>query len=121
MPPCHIKPEDKKAFISAVGQQLVKTQGKRKYYKPDDIGRAAHQCGYSADIHCWAQCFFATPEAFEALHRATGETCDYVAMKAELLSDLATNGSFALPDLDLSWLEWPDIDLSAIFEWFDFS
>ena len=121
MPACHIKPEDKKAFIGAVGQRLVQTHGKRKYYQPDEIRRAADQCGYPIDIHCWAQCFFSAPEAFEALHRAAGEACDYAAMKAELLTDLATEGSFALPDLDLSWLEWPDIDLSSLFDWFDVS
>jgi hypothetical protein len=41
-------------------------------------------------------------------------------MKAEVLADLAsaTGGTFAWLDLDLSWLEWPDIDLSCLFDWF---
>ena len=43
-------------------------------------------------------------------------------MKSEVLADLAGGASaFSLLDVDLSWLEWPDIDLSAIFDWFDFS
>lgn len=121
MPACHIKPEDKKAFIGAVDQQLVKTHGKRKYYPPADIRQAADYCGYPIDIHCWAYCFYSSPGDFAALHDAAGEICDYVAMKTELLTDLAGGASFALPDIDLSWLEWPDIDLSSIFEWFDFS
>ena len=45
--------------------------------------------------------------------------CDYAAMKADVLSELASGGSFLGIDIDLSWLEWPDIDLSSIFEWFD--
>lgn len=121
MPACHLRPEDKKAFIGKVGQQLVQTHGKRRYYAPDDIRRAADICGYPVDIVCWAYCFFSSPQDFAALHEAAGEACDYVAMKTELLTDLATGGTFALPDIDLSWLEWPDIDLSAIFDWFDFS
>ena len=42
-------------------------------------------------------------------------------MKAEVLRDLATGGSFSLLDLDLSWLEWPDIDVSSVFGWFDWT
>ncbi len=37
MPACEIRPEDKRAFIGAVGEELVKRHGKKKYYKPDDI------------------------------------------------------------------------------------
>jgi hypothetical protein len=120
MPACYLKPSDKKAFIGAVGHELVRTHGKQKYYKPSDIRLAADRCGYPIDIHCWAYCIFSTPEAFKALHDAAGEVCNYAAMKAEVLTDLASSGSFASFDLDLSWLEWPDIDLSSIFDWFDF-
>ena len=116
MPACHLKPNDKKAFIGAVGQDLVRTHGKQKYYKPADIRRSAERCGYAVDLHCWAYCFFSTPEDFRALHAAAGEVCDYVAMKTEVLTDLASGASFSLFDLDLSWLEWPDIDLSSIFD-----
>jgi hypothetical protein len=121
MPACHLEPKDKKAFIGAVGEELVRRHGKKKYYESSQIRRAAESRGYSLDIHCWAQCIFSTPEDFKALHDAAGEACDYVAMKAEVLRDLAIDGTFAWPDIDLSWLEWPDIDLSGIFDWFDFS
>jgi len=42
-------------------------------------------------------------------------------MKAEVLAELAIDGTFSIFDIDLSWLEWPDIHLSSIFDWFDFS
>ena len=119
MPACHIKPDDKKALIGAVGQELVRKQGKKNYYKPDDVRRAAETCGYPIDVHCWAYCIFSSPEDFRALHDAAGEICDYALMKAEVLGDLASGASFSLFDIDLSWLEWPDIDLSSIFDWFD--
>jgi hypothetical protein len=121
MPACHLRPEDKKAFVGAIGEELVRRHGKRKYYKPSEIRRAAESRNYPVDIHCWAYSVFSTPEDFKAIHDAAGEACDYSAMKAEVLADLSTGGIFSWIDIDLSWLEWPDIDLSSIFDWFDFS
>lgn len=122
MPACELKPKDKKAFISDVGEELVQRHGKKKYYKADDIGRAVRDRGYPIDVACWAYCLFSSPEDFKALHDAAGEACDYLAMKAEVLSALAGgDNAFAWIDLDLSWLEWPDLDLGNIFDWFDWS
>lgn len=121
MPACHLEPGDKKAFIGAVGEEIVKAHGKRRYYKPSQIRSAAERLGYPVDIHCWAYCIFSSPEDFKAIHDAAGEACDYVAMKASVLSDLSSNGLFSWIDVDQSWLEWPDIDLSSLFDWFDFT
>lgn len=120
MSACHMKPTDKKEFISKVGQELVKKNGKKKYYKTSEVRSAADRCGYPIDIHCWAMCFYTSPADFNLLHEAAGENCDYVAMKTELLSEIADGGNFSLSDIDLSWLDWPDIDLSSVFDWFDF-
>lgn len=117
--PCRLPPKDKKAMVGAVGKDLVETHGKRKYYPPADVRRSAERCGYGVDVHCWAYVIFTTPEDFNALHAALGESCDYAAMKAEVLADLAGGSTFSLLDLDLSWLDWPDISLSALFDWFD--
>ena len=117
--PCHIGPKDKKEMIGKVGEDLVRTHGKRKYYAPAEVRRSCERCGYALDVHCWAYCIFLTRDAFDALHAAAGEACDYAAMKAEVLADLAGGATaFSLFDLDLSWLDWPDISLSALFEWF---
>ncbi len=121
MPACHLEPKDKRKFIGAVGQELVRSHGKKKYYQPSQIRRAAETCGYPLDIHCWAYCIFATPDDFQFIHDEAGEVCNYAAMKSEVLADLAGGQAFAGLDLDLSWLEWPDIDLTSIFDWFDFS
>lgn len=120
MPACEMKPDDKKAFVGAVCEELVKRHGKQNYYRTDQIGKAAKDRGYPLDVHCWAYCIFSSAEDFKALHEAAGEVCDHAAMKAEVLAELA-GGSFQWPDIDLSWLEWPDIDVSAIFDWFDWS
>jgi len=117
MPACELKPADKRMFIGAVGEELVKRHGKKKYYKTNDIRKAAADLGYQVDWVCWAYCIFSSPEDFRSLHDAAGEVCDYAAMKAEVLADLA-GGACQWPDIGLSWLEWPDIDLSSIFDWF---
>ncbi len=119
MSACHLEPSDKRRFVSDVGEELVARHGKRKYYKPGEVGRAATRRGYPVDIHCWAYCFYSTPEDFKALHEAAGEVCDYATMRAAMLADLADGAGFEWPDIDLSWLEWPDLDLSGIFDWFD--
>ncbi|WP_411825577.1 DUF6559 family protein [Luteolibacter sp. AS25] len=121
MPACELRPEDKKKFISDVGQRLVEEHGRKKYYKPGEIRKAATDRGYQPDIVCWAMCMFSSPDDFTAIHEAAGEACDYEEMKAEVLRDLAGGDSFLGIDIGLSWLEWPDIDLSEIFDWFDFS
>jgi len=119
MSACHIQPANKKKLIGAVGEDLVRHHGKKKYYQPAEIRRSAERCGYPIDVHCWAYCIFSTPEDFKALHDAAGEVCDYAAMKAEVLAELASGGTFSWFDVDLSWLEWPDINLSSAFDWFD--
>lgn len=116
MPACHLRPDDQRKLISAVGEELVRSHGKQKYYKPAEIRKAAERRDYPIDIHCWAMCIFSSPQDFKDLHDAAGEACDYAAMKAEVLANLAEDGLFSLPDIDLSWLEWPDID---VLSWFD--
>lgn len=121
MTACELRPEDKKKYISDVGQRLVREHGKQKYYKPTQIKKSSRDGGYQPDILCWAYVMYASPSDFEAIHAAAGEVCDYASMKAEVLTDLASSGSFLGIDIDLSWLEWPDIDLSSVFDWFDIS
>jgi hypothetical protein len=116
---CHTAPADKRKLMSDVGEELVRAHGKKKYYAPKEVERAARKKGYSLDVHCWAHSFYTTPEDFKAHHDALGEVCNYSAMRAEVLKDLS-GGSFLPDDIGLSWLEWPDIDLSGIFDWFDF-
>lgn len=116
MPACELKPADKKAYVSAVGKELVQRHGKKEYYKPKEVREASTAQGYPIDYVCWAHCIFISPTDFKDLHDAAGEACDQAAMKAEVLTDLG-GGSFEWPDLDLSWLEWPDIDLSSLFDW----
>jgi len=64
-------------------------------------------------------CFNTPSSDFEAYHRSTGETCDYGSMKADMTSALTDGASESWFDLDVSWLDGPDIDLSSVFDFLD--
>jgi hypothetical protein len=64
-------------------------------------------------------CLFASAADFNKYHASIGETCDYSAMKSEMAIALTDGASESWFDFDLSWLEWPELDLSSIFSFFD--
>jgi len=119
MTSCALAPTDKKAYGKAVGEILVRKHGKRKYYSPQQVKQASAQSRYNVDWDCWAMCLFTSPSDFNAYHAEIGETCDYAAMRAEMTAALTDGASDAWFDFDLSWLEWPDIDLGSIFDFID--
>jgi hypothetical protein len=74
------------------------------------------------DFACWSHAMFNSHTDFDNYHALIGEACDYVAMKSEMLSSVSTSSNAAAWfdfDFDLSWLEFPDIDLS-LFDFLDF-
>lgn len=125
MSTCHTKPKDSQAMIKAVGQDLVRRRGKQSYYPVSDIQDSVRATGYPNDVSCWALSVYSSPSDFQSHHEALGEACSYFGMRAELLHELAGSSSSSLPDLDISWFEWPDIDWSELFDclnpfhWFD--
>jgi hypothetical protein len=116
---CSLAPADKKAYGKEVGEILIRNHGKKQFYSPEQVKKASSQTRYGVDFHCWAMCLFVAPADFDAYHVATGETCDYAAMKAEMTSAMTDGASDAWFDIDLSWLEWPDIELSSVFDFLD--
>lgn len=127
MSTCHTRPKNSRAMIKAVGQDLVRRRGKQCYYAIGDVLDAVLAAGFSPADSCWALAVYTCPRDFSSHHDALGEACNYFAMRSELLIELAGKESFSLPDIDLSWFEWPDIDWSALFDgellnpfqWFD--
>ena len=117
MSACHVAPHDKRALVSAVGEELVSRHGKRRTYRAAQVRSALEARNFPIDVHCWAYCIFLSAPDFEGLHRAMGEVCDQAAMKAEVLADLAGDGAVAFVSSGFSWLQWPD--LSSLFDWFD--
>lgn len=116
MPTCQIPPDDKRAFGRTVGRRLVQRHGKRRFYTIDEIRSVLFD--FPVDWHCWAYSLYASADAFDAFHEAAGEVCHYAFMKAQMVAALGEGVSFSPADLDLSWLEWPDLDFSWLTDWF---
>ena len=116
--PCALSPRDKQAQAKRVGDDLVKHHGKRKFYSVDQVRAANQRCGIQIDVLCWSHALFNTHHDFDRIHQVSGEACDYLAMKKEMLESLSIGNSSSWFDFDLSWLEFPDIDWSA-FDFFD--
>lgn len=121
---CPSAPTNKKEYITDVGKILVAEHGRKKFYSPEEVKTASKKSkrtdASGIDWHCWAMCTYSSHEDFDAYHELTGETCDYIEMKTEMLSGIASSSSsdwFTLPDLDFdaSWLEF-DVVFEGLLE-----
>lgn len=119
MTACTLAPEDKKAYISAVGKTLLQRHGKRKFYSPTQVRQASQSSKFDIDWHCWAVCVFSAADDFNAYHQALGEDCDYLAMRAEMACALTAEADISWLDEALSWLDWPNLELPSLFDLFD--
>lgn len=121
MPACAISPSDRRQQVSRVGNDLLRHYGKKPYYSVEQVRNANRRQGIKADVGCWSHATFNTHEDFDSYHQFIGESCDYLSMKGDMLSSVSTGSSdTSWFDLDLSWLQFPDIDLS-VFDFFDIS
>ena len=64
-------------------------------------------------------CLYTSPADNKSYHDALGEGFDYSAMKAEMTSALTDGVSDTWFKFDMSWLEWPDVELPLIFDFSD--
>lgn len=119
MPACSIRPTDQKLLGKKIGEDLGNHYGKKRYYSRTEVESALQREAFPMDWSCWAFCLYLSPGDFDSYHSSIGETCNYALMKGEMVSALTDGASDSWFDWDLSWLDWPDIDLSAIFD-FDF-
>jgi hypothetical protein len=115
MPPCSIKPIDKKKQITTVGNDLVSHYGKKKFYSIEEVKDANKRQGVIPDFACLPHAFFNSHQDFDQYHSSIGEDCDYATMKADVIQSISKSTSdislFNF-NFDMSWLEFPDIDLS---------
>lgn len=115
---CAISPADRRRQVQVVGNDLVRHHGKKPYYSVRQVKDANRRQKIDLDVACWSHATFNTHQDFDDYHRSIGESCDYAAMKSEMLSSVSTATDASWFDVDLSWLEFPDIDWS-IFDLFD--
>jgi hypothetical protein len=112
---CPPAPVNKKEYITDIGKMLVKDYGKKKFYKPAEVKRAHAKTKWyeGMDYSCWAMCTYSSHSDFDKHHQQTGEACDYVEMKTEMLQGLSiAEGTdvidFSGTDIDASWLDFGD-------------
>jgi hypothetical protein len=115
---CHTPPKDKRAFAKKLGDDLVKHRGKKKFYSIAEVHSSLRRLTLPYDLDCWGFALYSSRSDFDRHHRSTREECDYDSMRGEMIDALA-EGAWSIFDIDLSWLEWPDIDLSSIFDFID--
>ena len=113
---CAPAPINKKEYITDIGKILVEDNGKKKFYKPEEVKKAHRKSKWYDGIHiidfsCWAINIFSSHLDFDKYHEATGEICDYVEMKTEMLSGLSVSTT-------ADWIDIPNIDFDA--SWLDF-
>jgi hypothetical protein len=110
---CAPTPTNKKEYISDIGKILVEENGKKKYYKPEEVKKAHKKSKWhdGNNFSCWGMSTFSSHSDFDNYHEETGEVCDYVEMKTEMLSGLSVSST-------ADWTEIPDIDIDA--SWLDF-
>ena len=108
---CEPAPSDKRKYISDLGKLLIADYGKKKYYKPSEV-RNAHKKSDWGALHfcCWGMSTYCSRPAFDKYHQQTGETCDYNAMKMEMLQGISLTDSVQLTEIpnvnfDTSWLD----------------
>jgi hypothetical protein len=117
---CAISPRDRRSQVKAVGDDLLRHHGKKHFYTVEQVKDANRRSDISVDFGCWSHAAFNTRSDFDAYHQSIREHCDYAAMKSEMLSSVSNATDSSWFDIELSWLEFPDIDWS-IFDFFDFS
>ncbi len=113
---CAPAPTDKKEYITDIGKILVQENGKKKFYKPEEVKKAHRKSKWydGLDFSCWGMSTFSSHSDFDEYHEQTGEVCDYVEMKTEMLSGISNSNITdwtMIPDIDLdaSWLDFGDI------------
>ncbi len=119
MPACAISPADRRDQVRRVGSDLLKNYGRKQYYTVQEVKKANRRQDINLDVGCWSHAAFNSHSDFDDYHKSIGETCDYVEMKSEMLRSVSTATDTSWFDMDLSWLEFPDIDLS-LFDFIDF-
>ena len=122
MPACAISPANRREQVRVVGNDLLNTYGRKRFYSVGEVQAAHKRRRIDFDVACWSHAVFNSRADFDAYHRSIGEACNYVAMKAEMLSSVSNHeldSAWFEFDFNLSWLEFPDIDFS-IFDFIDF-
>lgn len=109
-------PTNKKEYLKNIGRLLVKKNGKKKYYTPEEVSKA-HQSSIWYDfgeMAIWAMSVFTSETDFNRHHYVIEKAYSYSEMKTEMLNGLSTSEASELSldaghDIKTSWLDFGDV------------
>ena len=78
-----------KAYRTTLFHHLRDTYGRKLYYTTEEVKTSLRDVGASTIFHCYALGMFTERDVFNAYHAATGEACDYDAMRTEIFAHVA--------------------------------
>lgn len=78
-----------RSYRTTLFKHLRETFGRRLYYSTEQVRDSAAAVNANPEFLCYALGLFCDRAAFEAYHTATGEHCDYGAMRAEIFAHVA--------------------------------
>ena len=87
-------------YVKGLGPELRKRYGRANQYTPAVVKRTVEERGYNQNCLCYALAIYCSRQDFDAYHRATGEACDYDAMRGEV-ADRFFGGSPSFDALDV--------------------
>jgi uncharacterized membrane protein YgcG len=73
-----------RSYVRKLGPALQRRYGRKRYYTPEEVRRAARDTGVNTDYLFYGYSLYCSRGAFDEHHRETGEHCDYDAMRAEV-------------------------------------
>ena len=71
-------------YLSRLGPTLARLYGEAKYYKPEQVERAAQEAKLPMSDLCYGLSVYCTPDDFAEYHMAHGEECNYWEMRVEV-------------------------------------
>jgi hypothetical protein len=96
-------------YAKSLGPELRKRYGRAQYYTPAQVKRVAEERRYNMDLLCYALCMYCGRTEFDTYHRATGEPCDYDAMRGEVAERFfGGDASFTALDVVDASSSWSD-------------
>lgn len=82
-----------RSYRSKIGPWLQRRYGGRANYTPLQVRNCALSTGVNLDYICYAYAMYCSRDDFNAHHAATGETCNYDTMQAEIGVGTPVSGS----------------------------
>jgi hypothetical protein len=78
-----------KKYRTTLFHHLRDTYGRKLYYTTEEVKASLRDVGASTIYDCYAFGMFTERDVFDAYHAATGEPCDYDAMRTEIFAHVA--------------------------------